>query len=298
MNSLNGVVLVDKPSGMTSHDVVEDLRRILKIQAVGHAGTLDPLATGLLVCLVGEATKLSQYVMNEEKSYRVGLRFGIRTDSGDITGKVMAECDAGSIEIPDLKIKIDQLVGEISLLVPKYSAVKVGGRKLYEYARKNEDVEVPKKIMTIHRAQLLEYSQGQALIDIDCEKGTYVRSWVEKLGENLGVGATVTSLRRLTSGAFKVEQSQTVSEISEKLNEGDGPLVPMEDVLGAWPALMVFNRDQTLLKNGQIPRGIFGQISQIDVKHGIRLLDDQGQLLALVVRDDEKGIKLARVFKN
>ena len=298
MNSLNGVVLVDKPSGMTSHDVVEDLRRILKIQAVGHAGTLDPLATGLLVCLVGEATKLSQYVMNEEKSYRVGLRFGIRTDSGDITGKVMAECDAGSIEIPELKIKIDQLVGEISLLVPKYSAVKVGGRKLYEYARKNEDVEVPKKIMTIHRAQLLEYSQGQALIDIDCEKGTYVRSWVEKLGENLGVGATVTSLRRLTSGAFKVEQSQTVSEISEKLNEGDGPLVPMEDVLGAWPALMVFNRDQTLLKNGQIPRGIFGQISQIDVKHGIRLLDDQGQLLALVVRDDEKGIKLARVFKN
>ncbi len=298
--SLNGAIIIDKSAGVTSHDVVDSVRNIFNTRAVGHAGTLDPIATGILICLIGEGTKLSQYVMTEEKSYRVGVKFGVKTDSGDISGKVIGEKGAIDLTSDLLISKIKTLVGTISLKVPKYSAVKVQGKKLYEYARKNEDVELPIKDMVIQDARLVEFSNDKAIIDLDCEKGTYVRSWVEKLGEILHCDATVESLRRTKSGSFELGQSVTLSDL-EKLDMGNQQvkLIPLVDVLGGWPALRVTGRDQGLVINGQIPKGVYSQILNAKLRDkGVRLLDENGLLLALAVSDPSKGVKLARVFNH
>jgi tRNA pseudouridine55 synthase len=297
--NLDGVYLIDKQTGMTSHDVVDALRKILKTKAVGHGGTLDPLATGLLICLVGDATKLSQYVMAEEKSYLVGIRLGIRTDSGDITGAKIAESDASSVTEEMIKGFLPSLTGDLELEVPKYSAVKVKGKKLYEYARKNEDVELPKKTMSIREVKFLGFESGIISLEINCEKGTYVRSWVEELGRKLGCGATVESLRRTASGSFNINQAYTLSDLAAK-NEADvlSGLVPLEDVLGHWPALKITGRDQSLMVHGQISKGVFSQVLHFDFKSGVRVLKEDGGLLALIVRDQAVGIKLARVFPN
>jgi tRNA pseudouridine55 synthase len=297
--NLNGVYLIDKQTGMTSHDVVEALRKALKTKAVGHGGTLDPLATGLLICLVGEATKLSQYVMAEEKSYIVGARLGLRTDSGDITGSKIEAKDASHVKAEEIKSYLAALTGDLELEVPKYSAVKVKGKKLYEYARKNEDVELPKKTMSIRQVNFLSFENGIVNLEIHCEKGTYVRSWVEELGRKLGCGATVESLRRTASGSFAVAQAFTLENLALKSeDEVLKGLVPLEDVLGHWPALRIAGRDQSLMVHGQISKGVFSQILHFDFKSGVRVLKEDGGLLALIVRDQAMGIKLARVFPN
>ncbi len=295
----NGVYLIDKPSGLTSHDVVDELRRILKNRAIGHGGTLDPLATGLLICLVGDATKLSQYVMAEEKTYVVGIKLGIRTDSGDITGQVLEEKDVSQITEGQIQEVLPSLQGELNLKVPKYSAVKVKGKKLYEYARKNEDVEIPTKKMSIRSIKVLGYENGQVNLEMDCEKGTYVRSWVEELGDRLGCGATVETLRRTRSGSFEINQARPLDVLATETFEGlAGRLVPLSDVLGHWPALKITGRDHSLMVHGQIPRGVYTQIIHFAFESGVRILNEDGGLLALIVRDEQKGIKIARVFSS
>jgi tRNA pseudouridine55 synthase len=298
MTIMDGVFLIDKDVGVTSHDVVDGLRRVLKTEAVGHAGTLDPLATGLLICLVGEATKLSQYVMNGDKEYRVGIRFGLKTDSGDITGNTVVQNEGFEISREVLEKEIQGLTGPQPLNVPKFSAVKIKGKKLYEYARKNEEVEIPTRIMRIHSARLIEFQSDRAQVEMACEKGTYVRSWVEKLGEIMGTGATVESLRRLRSGPFTIERSRKLAELAQDPAGVAKELIPLSDVLMNWPALKLLPRDQVLVKNGQLPRGVESQIAQVESVDGVRLLDNQGRLLALVTKNSEKGIKLARVFKG
>lgn len=294
MKKISGLFLIDKKQGVTSHDVVDDVRRILGIKEVGHAGTLDPLATGLLICLVGEATKLSQYVMSEDKSYLVDVRFGVTTDSGDLTGQVLTEKEVPALDLDVVKSKIAEIVGTIQLPVPKYSAVKVAGRKLYEYAREKQDVEVPVKPMVIHEARLLDGAGPDVRVQILCEKGTYVRSWVEKLGDLLGVGATVKGLRRLTSGPFDVKDALTIEKLQAE--QALMHLIPLVDVLQNWPGLKLQGHNEILVRNGQIPRAIFGQMTSFQTPTGFRLISENGGLLALVTKDQEKGLKLARVF--
>jgi tRNA pseudouridine55 synthase len=306
MNQLNGLILIDKNNGSTSHDIVGQLRKILNMRAIGHAGTLDPMATGLLICLVGEATKLSQYVMAEDKSYRVGIKFGVVTDTGDITGRVLREADASlvsNLNLEQISAEAQKLVGLIKLTVPKYSAIKIAGKKLYEYAREDEEVVVPEREMVIRSITQLKYSDGRAEFEMDCGKGTYVRSWVEKLGVVLGVGATVESLRRLSSGPFHLDEAVTVDGLKNLVKEGDlaqglsEKFVPMKDVLKGWPSVKLHGRDPLLVSNGQIPHGILAQLRVSDFGGGVRLLNETGGLLALMVKDQEKGVRLARVFK-
>jgi tRNA pseudouridine55 synthase len=294
---MNGVYIIDKQSGITSHDVVDSLRKVLGTKAIGHGGTLDPLATGLLVCLVGEATKLSQYVMAEEKTYQVGIRLGVRTDSGDITGHILETKDASGISEDIIIRELEGLKGPLDLKVPKFSAVKVKGKKLYEYARNNEDIDLPTKTMVIHEIKFLELTEGLVQLEIRCEKGTYVRSWVEELGQRLGVGATVNSLRRLKSGCFSIEQACLIEALKNK-DDQSRFFILLELVFGEWPALKVMGAEQSLVSNGQIPKGVFSQIIHCKFESGIRVLNETGGLLALVVRDEQKGIKLARVFNK
>ncbi len=313
---VSGAILIDKPAGITSHDVVSHVRRVFNTREVGHAGTLDPIATGLLICLLGEATKLSQYVMSEEKSYRVGIKFGLKTDSADISGKTVSEKKSERLETmlvahkntPDgtyaadfewFNTKIQSLVGALNLPVPKYSAVKVAGRKLYEYARADEDVAIPVKEMVIKSALLIDWSSNRAIIDLHCEKGTYVRSWVEKLGELLECDATVETLRRTQSGPFDLNDGFSVEKLESMDDQTrDTSVIPMAEVLGGWPALKVLGRDEVLVRNGQIPKGIYSQILHSDVRDkGVRLLSENGAMLALVTPDETRGLKLARVFQ-
>lgn len=208
-----GIVLIDKPAGITSHDVVDRVRKATGIKKIGHAGTLDPLATGLLIILISRKfTRQQSKFLKQDKQYIVTGRLGITTDSYDIDGRVVEEAEREKIEKMS-KGKIEKALqsfkGEITQMVPAYSAVKVGGKKLYELARKNKiDLKkLPKRRVTIHGIELMEFDEkkGEFTLRVDCSSGTYIRSLVHDLGQKLGVGATVVQLRRTKIGKMKVE---------------------------------------------------------------------------------------------
>jgi len=209
----SGVVLVDKPSGITSHDVVDRIRKATGIRKIGHAGTLDPLATGLLIILISrEFTKQQSKFLKQDKQYLVTGRLGITTDSYDIDGKVVREDDRAEVEKvshEEIEEGLQSFRGKIIQTVPAYSAVKVKGKKLYELARKDKiDLKkLPKRQVTIHLIELVEFDKekGEFILKIECSSGTYIRSLVHDLGKKLRVGATVVQLRRTKIGNMKVE---------------------------------------------------------------------------------------------
>lgn len=210
---LAGIVLVDKPAGITSHDVVNRIRKATGVKKIGHAGTLDPLATGLLIILISrEFTKQQAKFLKKDKQYLVTGRLGIVTDSYDIDGQVVEEVEKEKVEKitkKDIETVLQSFKGEITQRVPAYSAVKVGGKKLYELARKDKiDLKkLPKRQVIIQEIELVELDQkkGEFTLKVDCSSGTYIRSLVHDLGQKLGVGATVVQLRRTKIGKMKVE---------------------------------------------------------------------------------------------
>jgi len=209
----SGVVLVDKPSGITSHDVVDQIRKATGVKKIGHAGTLDPLATGLLIILISrEFTKQQSKFLKQDKQYLVTGRLGITTDSYDIDGEVIEEIDRAEVEKvsqEEIEEALQSFRGKITQTVPAYSAVKVKGKKLYELARKDKiDLKrLPKRQVTIHLIELVEFDKekGEFILKIECSSGTYIRSLVHDLGKKLRVGATVVQLRRTKIGNMKVE---------------------------------------------------------------------------------------------
>jgi tRNA pseudouridine55 synthase len=235
-----GFLNIDKPLGITSHDVVAKVRRAFEIRRVGHAGTLDPLATGVLVVCVGTATRLSEYVMASTKSYRATVRLGINTTTYDAEGEITAEQDASHITADDLLATFPQFTGDIEQLPPMYSAVKQDGKKLYELAREGKTVERKSRKVRIDALTLVDYDPATttAVIDVTCGSGTYIRSLAFDIGEELGVGAHLTGLVRTISGVFHVEDatpletlsnSETPSEhlISAKIALSEHPLVQL-----------------------------------------------------------------------
>lgn len=188
-NLVNGICLVNKPSGITSHDVVYKARKIFKTKAIGHTGTLDPLATGLLILTIENANKLSNYLMDGEKGYEAQIKIGVETDTFDRTGKIVAEKDFSTITNDKIKKEILNLQGLLKLRVPSFSAIKVDGKKLYEMARKNEEVPVVEREMNFHSVEIVSLELPFVTVRFKCSKGAYVRSWIQELGQRLGVGA-------------------------------------------------------------------------------------------------------------
>lgn len=228
---MDGILNILKPTGMTSHDVVARIRRRFSLRKVGHTGTLDPNAAGVLPICVGKATKLSQYIMDKDKSYRVEMIFGKTTDSLDSYGKELTvEKSSGSPPLQITAADLQGFLGEIEQIPPLYSAIKVGGSKLYEKARKGERVErIPSRKVRIDRIRVLEYSYPRLRMDIDCSKGTYIRSLVRDIAEYFGESAYMSLLIRRRSGQFCLSGSVSLEEL-----ERDGLetyLIPMSELV-------------------------------------------------------------------
>lgn len=250
---MNGIILVDKPQDWTSHDVVAKLRGILHERRIGHSGTLDPLATGLLVVFVGRATRAVEFAEADSKEYIAGLRLGIATDTQDISGNIISRCDA----IPARETVIcavNSFVGEIDQIPPMYSAIKVGGKKLYELARRGESVERKSRRISINSIDVVGEDGDDLLLRVNCSKGTYIRTLCHDIGEKLGCGACMSSLRRTAAGVFLIENAHSIEEIQAAAASGDlqNFLLPLDTLFDQYPVLTVNENRTKRLKTGNI----------------------------------------------
>jgi tRNA pseudouridine55 synthase len=254
--SLNGFLIVDKPKGMTSHDVVNRVRRITGQRKAGHTGTLDPNATGVLVIALGEATKLIPYLENDDKSYRAEILFGTETDSCDITGTPVKELDSFSLDETQLDKVLPQFTGEIMQTPPVYSALKVNGRKLYEYARAGQQVEIKARPVTIYAIRTAADNLPlKVTLDVDCSKGTYIRSLARDIGESLGIPACLGELRRTRAGAFDEDAAVTLDALENGSLDAENLLVSGSSALSGIPEVRVSHEGERFLKNGNLLRG-------------------------------------------
>lgn len=292
----HGVLLVDKPKGMTSHDVVAVLRRALKRRDIGHAGTLDPDASGLLVLLLGDATKLSDILLNGDKAYVVDVRFGTKTDSGDLAGKVVATSEVRP-SIEAIAPAVKELIGEFYWEVPIFSAVKVDGKKLYEYARAEETVIVPKKMMSFSRADLVAASDSEAKVELCCTKGSFMRIWAEKLGEKLGTLGVASGIRRTLSAPYTIDQAIPLNAITLDTAYVGSHWISMENTLQDWPCIRIEGIEEKLISNGQIPHKMarYLEIEYSD-RPGVRALSRRTGRLVALLAPKTTGYGIQRVF--
>ena len=250
---MTGLLLVDKQTDWTSSDVVSKLRGILHERRIGHAGTLDPLATGLLIVLVGRATRASDFAMAHDKEYIAALRPGITTDTQDITGNVIAQSDK-SITGAQLKDACRNFTGDIFQIPPMYSAIKINGKKLYEIARSGKEVERKPRSIRIESIDIIGTQDKDFILDIKCSAGTYIRTLCNDIGEYLGCGACMASLRRVAIGSFTVDSAHTLSEIENAMKSGaiDNLLIPTDALFNEHPQLTLSPAEEIKVKNGNI----------------------------------------------
>lgn len=250
---MNGIILIDKPQEWTSHDVVGKLRGILHERRIGHSGTLDPLATGLLVIFVGRATRAVEFAEADTKEYIAGLRLGISTDTQDITGRVISSGGA----VPDefqLRKALEKFKGELEQIPPMYSAIKVGGKKLYELARKGESIERRSRHITVFDLDIAGRADDDYVLRVSCSKGTYVRTLCNDIGQALGCGGCMSSLRRTKAGVFSVEDAHTIAEIQETADRGEAEslIIPLDTLFSEFNKLTVPAVAEKKLRNGSI----------------------------------------------
>lgn len=250
---LNGIMLVDKPCDWTSHDVVGKLRGILHERRIGHSGTLDPMATGLLVVFVGRATRAVEFAEADSKEYIAGLRLGISTDTQDITGNTLKSSNSLPSKA-ELEQALSAFKGEISQIPPMYSAIKVGGRKLYELARRGESVERKPRRVTIDKLDIIGENESDYVLDVVCSKGTYIRTLCNDIGDTLGCGGCMSSLRRVKAGAFSIEKAHTIDEIQAAADNGglDEIIIPVDRLFSTYPELTVRDTAEKKLRNGNV----------------------------------------------
>ena len=249
---MNGIIIIDKPQEWTSNDVVSRLRRVFNTRRIGHGGTLDPMATGVLPVFVGRATRGVEFFEHAEKVYESTIRFGLTTDTEDITGKVLTETEVSLTE-EDLQKVLPRFRGEILQVPPMYSAIKVNGQKLYDLARKGREVERQPRPITIHELELLEFSGKEARLRVRCSKGTYIRTLCKDIGEALGCGGCMAALRRVQAGEYTLEGSiplRQLLDISERGEEVEHLLRPVDTMFASHEKLRLNEKQARLVKNG------------------------------------------------
>lgn len=293
--TLSGFLIINKPDGMTSHDVVNVVKRVARQQSgqkikVGHAGTLDPMATGVLVVCLGIATRLSEYVMASTKTYQARVLLGVTTNTYDADGEITQQRDASAITRADVEQALGQFQGQIQQIPPMFSAIKQGGKKLYELARSGVTVEREARPVTIHSLKITAWTPPVFDLEIVCSAGTYIRSLAHDLGELLGVGAHLTALSRTRSGAFDLADALSLDQIKD---EGIVRLISPADGLRDWYTVTVNPDDITHLKHGRA----FAMADHAAQPETLaRALNEQGELIAIVRAGDDAQWYPYKVF--
>ena len=248
---MNGIILVDKPQGWTSHDVVAKLRGIYQQRRIGHSGTLDPMATGVLAVFLGRGTRAVELCENDEKEYVAELLLGTVTNTQDITGEVL-EQQTVNVSQPQLEQVLETFLGPQQQTPPMYSAVKIGGKKLYELARKGQNVERKPRNIVIRELELQRFDGKTAQLRVVCSKGTYIRTLCHDIGAALGVGGCLSSLRRTRAGRFSLADCVTLEEIQQAREQGNhmALLRPVDSLFACYPALYLGEKETLRCKNG------------------------------------------------
>jgi tRNA pseudouridine55 synthase len=279
---VSGVLVVDKPIGLTSHDIVQIIRRGTGIRRAGHTGTLDPRASGVLVILIGPAVRLSEYVAASDKRYQATIHLGSSSDTYDSEGTITQSVPVEHITEEGFNEILQTFVGEIEQVPPPYSAVKVKGRHAYDMAREGEEFELAPRLIHVYSLEILEWDPPEVVIDVFCSSGTYVRSLANDMGKALGTGAHLVGLRRTKSGRFSLRDAVQMRRLQEAFDAGNWYryLIPAAEALGDWPAIEL-NADQVeLIRHGhRIP----AQPGQTGLARGV---SEQGDLVALLGIDE------------
>jgi tRNA pseudouridine55 synthase len=283
--SLSGVLVVDKPTGVTSHDVVQELRRVLGTRRVGHTGTLDPAASGVLLACVGKGTKVAQFLTGYDKEYRAVVRLGATTDTYDGEGEIEENEEDCEVSREALKGAIDSFKGEIWQLPPLYSAVKHKGKRLYQYAREKEEVKRTRRKVEIKEIGIMDVNMPYVELKVSCSKGTYVRSLAHDVGQKLGCGAYLFSLRRTRVGPFDLQDALSPERISEVKTEGrmSEVLISIEQTLAHLPSVMVREDSVAKVQNGA--RLVSSSVTSVDggfeAGQTVSIKDEQGRIIAV-----------------
>lgn len=294
---LSGILCMNKPEGFTSFDVIGKLRGILKMKRLGHAGTLDPMATGVLPVFVGSATKACSIMPIGDKSYLAGFKLGIVTDTQDITGKVLEEKKV-SVSNEQLKAAAAGFIGRIMQVPPMYSAVSVGGKRLYELARAGIEVERPAREAQIMSLEVREYSEetGEGVLYVHCGKGTYVRTLIHDIGAALGCGGTMTSLVRTSSNGFSIEEALSFEDVERLCAEDriEEALIPCDRLFAGYPVLRLSAKKTEMYKNGV--KFMLERLGEIPDSDNFRVYGADGAFIGIALADRENGV--LRVNKN
>ena len=293
--AIDGIVVLDKNIGLSSNRALQEVKRLYDARKAGHTGSLDPLATGVLPLCLGEATKVSQFLLDSDKKYRARVKLGVRTDSADSEGCEIARCEDFDISRKQIEKSLQNFRGEIDQVPPMHSALKVNGVPLYKMARKGETIERKARRVTIYSIELTEFEGDELELKIACSKGTYIRTIADDLGQLLGCGAHIIALRRTQAGAFTEADCVTTKQLREE-SERDGVsaidahLIPMDQAIAYLPEVELPSITASFIKNGQ----------PVLVRHlpaeGLVRLYEEGQFIGIGCIDDDGKVAPRRLI--
>jgi len=291
---MDGIINIYKPLGLTSHDVVNRVRRALSIKRVGHTGTLDPQASGVLPICVGKATKAADFLASAGKRYKAVLRLGASTDTQDATGRVLEEKEV-KVTPQEIEAVINTFVGELEQEPPMYSAVKIGGKKLYELARAGKEIERVKRKITIFSIDILSIKGTDIEIDVSCSKGTYIRTLCHDIGQVLGCGGHMAALERTVSGRFDVSGCVTLEKFEEAVRGGDAEkyILPLDELFPDCPCFVVTGAVEKRIRSGCAARA-FG----VSVGQEYRVYSAEGDFLCLSRGEMDEEFTILRQIKS
>ncbi len=289
VRNISGIVVLDKANGLSSNAALQEVKRLYEANKAGHAGSLDPLATGVLPVCLGEATKVSQFLLDSDKCYRARIKLGIRTDTGDSEGSIIERNAGISVSRKAIERALTKFKGEIEQVPPMHSAIKMNGVPLYKLARKGIAVEREPRLVTLYQVCLLEFVNSELELEISCSKGTYIRTIADDLGQELGCGAHVIELRRTQAGVFTEKDSISAEELAlEKENRGldkiDQFLIPMDRAIQDLPEVNLPSITASHVKNGQavlvrhLPKNGLVRMYEDEQFIGIGSIDDDGKV--------------------
>ena len=295
----DGIIIVDKESGPTSFMVVKRIKDILKVKKAGHAGTLDPFATGVLVALLNQGTKLFPFLMSQDKVYKAALRLGIERDTQDLTGRIIKEKAIGRLTREDIEHKTRQFLGRIKQVPPLYSAVHHHGKRAYELAREGLEVDLQERDVRIDYINILSVDLPHVWIEVGCSSGTYIRTLAADLGRSLGTGAHLTFLRRIKSGQFLIGNAFTLTQIAQHLSNDtvDEVIISLKDALKGMVEIEIPNTLARKIRNGYKPHR--GELSWEDIpsfnpRDYLKVV--VGEELVAILKEASNGYEIDRVF--